>query len=146
MKTALILTFALFFVGSGFAQSTDEDLIKEAALNYIEGFYEGDTLKLQASLKPDLLKYGYMKDRRTGEYGNEIYMSFDQANAFALRVKRSGNFPPDDAPKEIEVLDMMNHIAAVKITAWWGTDYMLLSKEGDKWMIGQVIWEGPLEK
>ncbi|MFV1883879.1 MAG: nuclear transport factor 2 family protein [Balneola sp.] len=146
MKTVLTFSFLLLISGSSLAQTNDEDLVRRAALNYIEGFYEGDTLKLQASLKPDLLKYGYMKDRRTGEYGDEIYMSFDQAKTFAQRVKRSGNFPSDNAPKKVEILDMMNHIAAVKITAWWGTDYMLLSKEGDKWMIGQVIWEGPLEK
>ncbi|NNK81307.1 MAG: hypothetical protein HKO93_07400, partial [Flavobacteriales bacterium] len=53
-------------------------------------------------------------------------------------------FPDDAAPMEVEVLDVMNHIAAAKVTAWWGYDYILLSKEGDKWMIEQVLWEGPL--
>ena len=56
------------------------------------------------------------------------------------------NFAKKDAPKKIEVLDLGNSIASAKITAWWGIDYILLSKRGDKWMIEQVLWEGPLEK
>ena len=146
MKTIFTFLCAVLFLSSANAQSNDESLVERAALNYIEGFYEGDTLKLKESLKPDLLKYGYWKDRNTGEYGDEIYMSYDAAKDYARRVLEQGNQQGDDAPKEVEILDMMNHIAAVKITAWWGVDYLLLSKEGDKWMIGQVIWEGPLER
>ena len=146
MKTIVTFLFAILFLSPAYAQGNDESLIERAALNYIEGFYEGDTLKLHQSLKPDLLKYGYFKSRQTGEYGDEIYMTFQGAKDYARSVKESGNHPSDDAPKEVEILDMMNHIAAVKITAWWGVDYLLLSKEEDKWMIGQVIWEGPLER
>ena len=50
-----------------------------------------------------------------------------------------------NAPKKVEILDISNTIASAKVTAWWGIDYMLLSKRGDKWMIEQVIWEGPLD-
>ncbi|MFT4665894.1 MAG: hypothetical protein ACI8YQ_000945 [Polaribacter sp.] len=48
--------------------------------------------------------------------------------------------------KKVEVLDVENNIASAKVTAFWGIDYMLLSKVGDKWMIEEVLWEGPLEK
>ena len=146
MKTIFTFLCATLFVSTAFAQNDDKSLIERAALNYIEGFYEGDTLKLHESLKPDLLKYGYWKDRNTGEYGDEIYMTYEGAKEYALRVLERGNQRGDDAPKEVEILDMMNHIAAVKVTAWWGVDYLLLSKEGENWMIGQVIWEGPLER
>ncbi len=146
MKTIFTCLCAMLFVSAAYAQDSDKSLIERAALNYIEGFYEGDTLKLVESIKPDLLKYGYWKNRETGEYGNEIYMTYDGAKDYARGVLERGNQQGDDAPKKVEILDMMNNIAAVKITAWWGVDYMLLSKEGDKWMIGQVIWEGPLEQ
>jgi hypothetical protein len=39
-----------------------------------------------------------------------------------------------------------NTIASAKVTAWWGIDYVLLSKQGDKWIIEQVLWEGPPAK
>ena len=56
-------------------------------------------------------------------------------------VKKS--FAKPDAPKKVEVLDIGNTIASAKVTAWWGIDYVLLSKQTDKWVIEQVLWEGP---
>ena len=44
------------------------------------------------------------------------------------------------APKKAEVLDVINTIAAAKVIAWWGVDYILLAKQNDKWMIDQVLW------
>ena len=73
-------------------------------------------------------------------------MSFNQALAYAKGVLEKKNFPKSDAPKNVEILDVGNSIASAKVTAWWGIDYILLSKRGHKWMIEQVLWEGPLEK
>jgi len=44
------------------------------------------------------------------------------------------------------VLDVMNAIASAKVTGWWGYDYILLSKQNDKWMIEEVLWKGPLKQ
>ena len=129
------------------AQSnTSKEKIVKACTNYIEGFYEGDTNKLKASLQPNLNKFGFWKNKDTGEYEQQGHMSYEKAIAYAKRVFEKKNFAKEDAPKKIEVLDIGNSIASVKITAWWGIDYMLLSKREDKWMIEQVLWEGPLEK
>jgi len=43
----------------------------------------------------------------------------------------------------MKVLDMMDQIAAAKVRAWWGWDYILLAKQDDKWIIEQVLWQGP---
>jgi len=56
------------------------------------------------------------------------------------------NFAKPDSPKKVEVLDIGIAIASAKVTAWWGIDYVLLSKQGDKWTIEQVLWEGPPAK
>lgn len=120
--------------------------IVKTCTNYIVGFYEGDTSKLKASLQPTLNKFGFWKNKNTGEYEQEGYMSYEKAIAYAKRVFEKKSFAKEDAPKKVEVLDIGNSIASVKVTAWWGIDYMLLSKRGDKWMKEQVLWEGPLEK
>ena len=44
------------------AKPADRDAIRRAALNYIEGFYEGDTAKLVSALRPELSKYGFWRD------------------------------------------------------------------------------------
>lgn len=44
------------------AQSPAPDTagVRRAALDYIEGFYEGDTAKLVRSVRPDVHKFGYI--------------------------------------------------------------------------------------
>ncbi|TJY36041.1 nuclear transport factor 2 family protein [Pontimicrobium aquaticum] len=124
---------------------TNKAGVEKACMNYIEGFYEGDTAKLKESLQPSLNKFGFWKNK-DGNYDQQDYMSFEKALAYATNVKEKKQFAKPDAPKVVEVLGIGNSIAAAKVTAWWGIDYILLSKRGDKWMIEQVIWEGPLEK
>ena len=124
------------------AQSSDSTKIQRAALNYIEGFYEGDTSKLQQSLSPTLYKYGYYKSK-TGEYEGEP-MSYAEAVAYAKRVYEKKRFAKSDAPKAVFLMDVQSNVACVKIHAWWGLDYLLLAKKGDTWMIEQVLWQGPL--
>ena len=142
--TVLIISFLSTFT---MAQSaSDSDGVRAACMNYLEGFYEGDTTKLIASLQPSLNKLGFWKAKDTDIYESQGYMTFEEAKAYAKGVAEKKRFPSPEAPKEVEVLDVMNNTASAKVTAWWGTDYILLSKHQDKWMIEQVLWEGPLEK
>ena len=143
MKKLFTVLAICFTLAISYAQ---ESAVEKACMKYIEGFYEGDSDKLKACLQPTLNKFGFWKDKDSGEYEQVNYMSYDQAIAYAENVKAKKKFASADAPKVVEVLNMGNSIAAAKVTARWGIDYMLLSKRGDKWMIEQVIWEGPLEK
>ena len=123
-----------------------KEKVERACLDYIEGFYEGDTAKLTRSLKPSLYKSGYWKNDKTGKYDPDGQMTFRQAIDYAKRVYEKKNFAKPDAPKKVEILNIMNTIAAAKVTAWWGVDFILLAKQNDQWMIEQVLWEGPLQK
>lgn len=124
----------------------DKQKIEEVCLNYLDGFYNGDSLKIINSLKPSLYKFGYWKNRETGKYEADGHMTFRQAVDYSKRVLEKKSFAKSDAPKSVEVLDVMNHIAVAKITAWWGYDYLLLSRSKDSWIIEQVLWEGPLKR
>ena len=145
MKKAFILIVCFLALHVTQAQTTNKEGVEKACMNYIEGFYEGDTSKLEASIQPTLNKFGFWKNKETKEYNQVPHMSFEQALAYAKNVLDKKEFAKPDAPKKVEVLNISNTIAAAKITAWWGIDYILLSKRGDKWMIEQVLWEGPLE-
>lgn len=143
----LILTLAVVLISNiAIAQKTSQAGVTKACMNYLEGFYEGDTDKLKASLQPTLHKFGFWKDKGKDDFRQVNHMSFEQALAFAQDVKDNKKFPAKDAPKEVIILDIGETIAAAKVTAWWGIDFILLSKRGDKWMIEQVLWEGPLTK
>lgn len=125
------------------AQQSDSAQVHRAALDYLEGFYEGDTLKLQRSLSPELHKYGYYKDK-TGNYGGDK-MSYADAIAYAKKVLEKKQFPKPNAPKQVTVLEVQEQIACAKVIAWWGMDYLLLAKHDGAWRIEQVIWQGPLQ-
>jgi hypothetical protein len=119
------------------------DSVRRAALDYLEGFYEGDTAKLQRSLNPQLFKYGFWKAKDATRYEGER-MTYEQAIAYAARVRASNRPAPATAPKVVELLDVLDQTAAAKVTAWWGTDYLLLGQQDGRWMIYQVLWQGPL--
>ena len=136
----------LLFAAVKFLSAQEKEKVARACLNYIEGFYEGDTAKLIAALKPSLHKIGYWKNKTTGVYDFDGQMTYRGAMDYAKDVKTKKNFAKPDAPKKVEVLDVGNTIASAKVTAWWGIDYVLLSKQGGKWIIEQVLWEGPPAK
>lgn len=141
----------LFFLLTTFITVTllsaqEKEKVEKACLNYIEGFYEGDTTKLVAALKPSMYKIGYWKNKNTGVYDFDGQMTYRAAMDYAKNVMAKKNFAKPDAPKKVEVLDIGSSIASAKVTAWWGIDYILLSKQGDKWIIEQVLWEGPPSK
>lgn len=144
MKKILLIVSLFCITCTATAQNAREDVAR-ACLNYIEGFYEGDTTKLINSLMPTLYKFGYWKNKTTGTYGPDGQMTFRQALDYARKVMEKKKFAKADAPKKVEVLDIQNSIAAAKVTAFWGVDYILLSKQNGQWMIEQVLWEGPLQ-
>ena len=145
MKT--IICIILCCVGSHFAMAQpDHESVKTACLNYIEGFYEGDTAKLVKCLKPGLYKFGFWKDKSSGTYKPDGTMSYQQAIDYARKVLASKHFAKPDAPQKVELFEVSEAIAAAKVTAWWGIDYILLSKQDGAWMIEEVLWQGPLLK
>jgi len=146
MKRSITVLLCLIAFNLSQAQTSNKEGVKKACMNYLEGFYEGDESKLIASLQTSLNKFGFWKGKDSDNYRQVGHMSFEKALAFAKNVKDKKEFAADDAPKKVEILDIGSTIASAKVTAYWGIDYILLSKRGDKWMIEQVIWEGPLKK
>lgn len=146
MKKVLTCLLVLVLAFQANAQNSESEKVKRACMDYIEGFYEGDEAKLKRSLSPDLLKFGYMKKQGTQEYASAGQMTYEEALGYARGVKEKQRFAKADAPRGVEIYDVDDNIAAAKVTAWWGFDYILLAKIDGKWMIQQVLWQGPLKK
>ena len=118
----------------------DREDVRRAVLDYVEGFYEGDTTKLQRSLRPELAKYGFWKAKDSTQYAGS-QMTYAEALAYARRVRLQNRPTPPTAPKRVELLDVQDQTASAKLTAWWGTDYLLLAKHDGRWMISHVLWQ-----
>ncbi len=141
--TSVILLFTLISFGQN---ESDEAQIEATLNNYIDGFYQGDTTKLKAALKPRLYKFGYLRDKETGEFKYYQHLSYENALKLAQTLKDQGRTRTETQMRSVKVLEISNHIAAAKVTAAWGLDYVLLSKDDGKWLIEEVIWEGPFEE
>ncbi len=124
--------------------SEDEEGVRRAVLSYVEGFYEGDSTKIVMGVYPEVNKRGFYIPRNSdsGDYTMSP-MSFDEMFDYVRNVRRRENFAPETAPKEIEIYDVMDQTASVKLTAYWGSDYMLLAKRDGVWKIWQVLWQTP---
>lgn len=114
--------------------------VERAALDYLEGFYEGDTAKIRRGVHPDVQKFGFAME---GDGYERYPMSFQGMLDFATRVKESENFPDSDAPKRVEILDVLDQTAAVKVYAWWGSDYLQMARYDGEWKIVHVLWQTP---
>lgn len=119
----------------------DRELIRRAALDYVEGVYEVDPSKIERGVHPELAKRGFFAKRGETAYA-EYKMTFAELVELSKKYYAKTK-PPADAPKEIVIFDVSDQTASVKLTAAWGIDYMHLAKYGGKWMIVNVLWQSP---
>jgi hypothetical protein len=117
----------------------DDTAIKTTALNYIEGWYEGDAARMESALHPELAKRMISTDPKTG------HSQFNHMGAMQLvqNTRRGGGnkTPKDEQLKEITILDRFNNAAVVKIVASGWIDYLEVAKFNGQWKIINVLWE-----
>lgn len=139
---ASVLLIAGSLIGTGplNAQSpADKAGVTAAVLDYVEGFYEGDSTRFIRSVRPEVDKFGFWKNDKGAYQGGGF--PWTRFFSFARDVKSGKTKTPPNAPKQIQVLDVQDQTAAAKLTAYWGTDYFLLAKYDGKWMIRQIMWQ-----
>jgi hypothetical protein len=117
----------------------DAEGIKHAALDYIEGWYEGDTRRMESALHPELATRMIRTDPKTQK------SRLDQMSALTLlQATRAGGGKingPDGRPRDVLILDQFENAASVKIVAADWVDYLHLAKYNGRWVIVNVLWE-----
>ena len=129
----------LFTCASGQDTSSDESAIRKTALDYIEGWYEGDAARMENALHPELAKRMISTDPKTG------HSQFNHMGAMQLvqNTRRGGGnkTPKEQQTKDITILDRYNNAAVVKIVASGWIDYLEEAKFNGQWKIINVLWE-----
>lgn len=114
------------------------ELITAAALDYADGWYQGDAARMERCLHPDLAKRAIFK---TPQGQSRL----DQMSALTLvKGARAGwgvNTPLDQHVKEVTVLDIYHNIATVKLVMRDWVDYLHIGRFNDEWVIINVLWE-----
>jgi hypothetical protein len=143
MRIYILLAIILAFSGvaaNAQASQTDADreAIKATALDYIEGWYEGNAERMERALSPDLAK----RIVRTNGNGQSM---LGQMSAMSLvqGVKRGGgkDTPKDRQQKDVTILDVFGNAASVKVVASDWIDYLHVAKFNGRWVIVNVLWE-----
>lgn len=145
MQRLATLFFLLLFVSVAHVQAQDKapattpdaELIKQTALDYIEGWYDADAARMERALHPELAK----RIVRTDQRGRS---SLGQMSALSLvqgtRMNDS-KVPKDKQQKDVTVLDIFGNAASAKIIATDWIDYLHLAKWNGRWVIVNVLWE-----
>ena len=124
--------------------SYDSISIQRAMRDYLEGFYEGDSSKIIRAVSPHVTKYGFWKEKNASDYIGEA-MSYKEMVEYAVSESKKATKAKMSSREKVEIYDIQDQTASGKVTAWWGTDYILLEKVKGKWMIRIVLWQGPLK-
>jgi hypothetical protein len=123
--------------------ATEQVVIKQTALDYIEGWYDGVAERMERALHPDLAK----RIVRTNSQG---LSRLEQMSAMSLvqGTRRGGGkqTPKDKQQKDVTILDVFENAASVKVIASDWVDYLHLAKFNERWVIVNVLWELKPEK
>ena len=119
--------------------ASERKAVERAVLDYVEGVYEVKPAYIERSVHPDLAKIGYGKRSAEQPY-QAIPMTYEQLVELAGQYNANGRIG-DDAPKKVELLDVLDQTASAKLTAAWGIDYMHLAKLDGTWKIMHVLWQ-----
>jgi hypothetical protein len=140
--TLILLYFSVLSaiaLGSGHIDSaSDTDAITKAALDYIEGWYEGNAERMERALHPDLAKRGVFVDKKTGKIAMR---SVGAAEMVKFTKAGAGKSPEKKEKVKLTVLDVFKNTACVKIVSPDFVDYLQLARYKDGWAIVNVLWE-----
>lgn len=140
MIFCLVLSAAISVPAETFCGETeDQAAIRQAALDYIEGWYEGDAERMEGALHPEVAKRAVFTDGETGR------SRLDRMGAMTLvQYTRAGygkSTPPEKQQKDVTILDIYENVAMVKVVATDWIDYLQVAKFNGRWVIINVLWE-----
>lgn len=137
----LIILF-LFVSYAAIAQSPeDKQGIKDAALNYVEGFYTNDSSRLIKGLHKDLVKR--IIDNRSGTSVIQNMTVKDLVSYTKSGQKMPDKNPAEPFKAEVTIYDISNGIALAKVTTNkmdMFFDYLQLGKINGTWKVINVLW------
>ena len=110
---------------------TETDAITQTVLDYFEGWFEGDAVRMERALHRDLAK------RRSGEV---LGITTKQR---MIELTESGEGRADAADGHIDVVveDVYKDMASATVHTATYHEYVHLVRTGDGWGIANVLWQ-----
>jgi len=111
----------------------DQAALVATALDYAEGWYQGDAERMRRALHPELAK----RALRTQNGREELWSLTrdDLVNHAHVTAMKPGD------RIDVSVLDVSDRIATAKIVSPRFVDYVQLVRQDGRWVIVNVLWE-----
>jgi hypothetical protein len=111
--------------------------IRATALDYIEGWYEGNVDRMTRAVHPELVKRIVVN-----EAGVSRIEGMGATKLIAgVRAGYGKKTAKDKQQKDVTILDRYENAATVKIVASDWIDYLQVAKLDGRWQIVNVLWE-----
>lgn len=136
MTAAILCAAAVVAAGAGSRDDRDADrtAIRQAVLDYAEGFYDHSPERMERAISPLLTKRGL--NLRPG-------IPISQMNAEMLIDATRGSAPrPPSAERHMvaEALDVAGDIASARVFSVSFNDYIHLARRNGRWQLVSVLW------
>lgn len=139
LLAVLPLALATVAPGEARAQSAaDSAAVRAAALDYIDGWYGGDSVRMRRAVHPDLAKRIMVR-----EAGGTRRLSHLSADQLVGDTGRGGGrtTPAVERRNDVRILDMFGETASVRVDARDWIDYLHLARGDQGWVIVNALWE-----
>lgn len=131
---SLVLTAAPLAAQS----AADSAAIRATALDYAEGWYTADSARMRRALHPALAKRIVM----TGPDGRSRLGDMSADRLVAGTGREGGrDTPPGQRQADVQILDIFENAASVRLTMRDWIDYMHVAKWEGRWVVVNVLWE-----
>ncbi len=117
----------------------DRKAVEKAALDYIEGWYEGNVERMAGCLHPDLQKREIRILSQTGRSQFGLHTASTLIEGTRLGLGKQ--IPIEERNIRITVFEIFRNIASVKATSKLSTEYLHIVKYNGEWKVLNVLWE-----
>jgi putative lumazine-binding protein len=115
--------------------TSDEEAIVATALDYFEGWFDGDVTRMRRALHPGLAKRSLEADDSLGETTTAEWM----LDATAKQLGKARDVP--HRAIEVEVVDVHGDIASAIVRSAVYHEYLHLVRTSEGWRIANALWE-----
>jgi ketosteroid isomerase-like protein len=109
---------------------TEQELITRTVLDYFEGWFDGDTARMERAVHPDLVK----------RFPGASLGITTAARMVELTEQGEGKADAHDRQVDVEIADVYDDIASVVVHTTAYHEYLHLVRTPEGWKIANALW------
>ena len=112
--------------------------VRQAALDYIEGWYEGNYGRVEPVLHPEFVR----RIAGVTVAGDDFFIGESRAE-FLDGLRRGGDkaTPVAERAISVSVLDLTRTMATARVESAYYVEYLSMVRRRDRWSVVNVLWE-----